>query len=63
MGFMSKFSKVKDRLKNEWGYDLFRGSLDQPYGYKTGYFVTGELYEQRFNTLKKIIEALDRAKG
>lgn len=56
------FDRAKKRLKTEWGYDLFRGSPDQLHGYKTGFFVTGPLFEQRFDTLKKLIEALDRVK-
>ncbi len=56
---MSKFDKVKNRLKKEWGYDLMRGSSNQPHGYKTGFFVIGKLYEQRFDTLQAIVNALD----
>lgn len=60
---MTKFERLKQRLKKEWGEHLIKGHKDFDYGYKTGYIVIGRnygSYDVRYTTLKEIEEQLER---
>lgn len=67
---MTKFNRIKKRLDDEWGLKLTRNSSNNP-GWlsgacKTGYIVSGNFPGrggcwQRYNTLKEIVETLDKS--
>lgn len=60
---MSKFERIAAELQKEWGLQLFKGCVDFGYGFSTGYIVIGRGDQRRFNTLKKIDNALQAEKA
>lgn len=54
---MSKFERISEKLRKEWGLQLHKGSADFGHGFSTGYIVIGRR-QIRFNTLKEIERSL-----
>jgi hypothetical protein len=54
---MTKFDRLKIKLKTGWGLDLFRGQPGNHYGWRSGFIVVGNHYEKRFRSLKEVDNA------
>lgn len=57
---MTKFEKIKQQLRTEWGFQLFKGEKSFGYGFSTGYIIIADKGDQRrYSTLRQIERMLN----